>query len=142
MSESIPEPRTPWHLWVLGVILLLWNGIGVVSFLATQMRFEPILSGYPEDMLAYYFEAPLWMHIMWGGSIMGGFLSAALLVMRRKLAIHVFVIAWLCSVAVAVYTYFNPPPMGGGIGFHILVLAGTLLVLFYMLWMSRRGVLR
>ncbi len=43
MSESVlerpaPRTRTPVHLWIVGVLALLWKGMGAFDDLATQMR--------------------------------------------------------------------------------------------------------
>ena len=79
---------------------------------------------------------------MWGVSTVGGFLGAALLLLRRKIAVPVFVVSWACSVAAVFYTHMNPPPGGGDTMFAVAVLIAALMVVFYMVWLSRRGVLR
>ena len=30
--------RTPWHLWVVGILALLWNSFGCVDYFMTQTR--------------------------------------------------------------------------------------------------------
>ena len=61
-AASAPEPapqaapaepdssgvKTPWHLWVVGIVALLWNAIGALDFTATQMRFEFYMSQFTE----------------------------------------------------------------------------------------------
>ena len=143
MKNQQLSPPTPWHLWVLGVLLLGWNGLAVFDYIATLIRYEPHLSGFPKEVLEYYFDAPAWMYAMWGTSSIGGFISAALLLLRRKLAVLVAGIAWVGSVAAAAYTYFNPPPVGGAsITMYVIVLAVALLILLYLILLARRGVLR
>lgn len=142
MSDRQTLPATPWHLWVVGGLLLIWNGLAAFSYAATAIRFEPYLSSFPKDALDYYLNAPAWMSVMWGVSTVGGFLGAALLLLRRKIAVPVFVVSWACSVAAVFYTHMNPPPGGGDTMFAVAVLIAALLVVFYMVWLSRRGVLR
>ncbi len=142
MSDQHTPSATPWHLWVVGGLLLIWNGMAVFDYIATVIRYEPYLSGYREEVLDYYFNAPRWMYAMWGIASIGGLVGAVFLLLRRKLAVPIFAVGWMCSVVATIYTYVNPPPSGGGeITFYIIVLIAALMVLSYMFWLSRRGVL-
>lgn len=142
MTEGKSNPPVPWHMWVLGVVLLLWQGLATVDYIATVVRFEPYLAGYPEETLSYYFSAPPWMYVMWGAGSVGGLIGVILLLMRRSLAVPVFAVAWICSVIAAIYTVANPPPGGGNNVFLAVVLIISLLILVYLHWLKRRGVLR
>ena len=142
MNHQQTPSGTPWHLWVVGGLLFLFNGMGAASYIATLTRFEPMLAGQSQDVLDYYFNVPAWMMLMWGVSTVGGFLGAVLLLMRRKIAVSVMAAAWVCSVVVVAYTTAFPPPGGGSITFPIIVLIVALVLLFYMIWLSRGGVLR
>jgi hypothetical protein len=35
-TTSTPERKTPWHLWVVAVLTLLWDGSGAYSFVAQR----------------------------------------------------------------------------------------------------------
>ena len=143
MEQSGSDTSTPWHLWVVGGLLLIFNIPAVFGFIATVIRFEPYLSQFPEEALAYYSEAPLWMYAMWGISAFGGFVGAILLLMRNKLVIPVFGAGWICSAIAGVYSFVNPAPVEGTSGiFLVVVLAVALLILIYVIWLKRRGVLR
>ena len=37
MIETV---KTPWHLWLVGVLSLLWNGFGAFDFIQTTTRGE------------------------------------------------------------------------------------------------------
>jgi len=142
MDEQATGIKTPWHLWGLGGLLLVFNGFAAFDYLATVFRYQPYLAGLPEEVLAYYYQLPTWMYAMLGGSMLGGFFSALFLLLRRKIAIALFALAWLCSCGVAVYDYINPSPLSGGVMPFVIILAITFLIGVYMIWISRRGVLR
>ena len=108
----------------------------------TVIRYEPYLSGHPEEVLAYFFNAPLWMYVMWGISMIGGLVGTILLLMRRRTAVPVFAIAWICSMIAVAYSVVNPVPGGGNILFAVAVIMITFLILVYFHWLQRRGVLR
>lgn len=141
MSER--ELKTPWHLWVVGIFLLLWQGLASIDFVATITRFEPYLSGFSQEILDYYFNAPIWMYAMWGVAAFGGLLGAILFLMRNAKAVPAFALAWLASLATLFWSLANPAPKGGGdASFMMIVIAGSFLLLLYIAWMQRRGVLR
>lgn len=142
MSDHHLSPATPWHLWVVGGLLLIFNGFASFDYVATLIRYEPYLSGYSKDVLDYYFNAPIWMYAMWGVSSIGGFLGAAFLLGKRKIAVPITVAALVCSLIAAIYTYMIPPPQGTSVVFLIIILAIAFLVLCYMMRLSRQGVLR
>jgi len=38
--ESGTRPRTPVHLWIIGVLALLWNMMGAFDYLATKLQLD------------------------------------------------------------------------------------------------------
>ena len=38
--ESGARPRTPVHLWIIGVLALLWNMMGAFDYLATKLQLD------------------------------------------------------------------------------------------------------
>ena len=142
MTKSESAPAAPWHLWVVGGLLLLMNAPAVVGYVASVIRFEPYLSALPEETRAYYDNAPIWMDIVWGVSIIGGLTGAILLLMRRSLAVPVTAAAWLGSVAAVMYALQNPAPDGGSPLFMAAILMIALLILVYMRWLQKQRVLR
>lgn len=132
---------TPWHLWVLAILLTLFNTFAAVDYIATIFRIDDYLGNHPPEVLSYYFNAPIWMKIMWGVSMVGGFIGAMLFLLRRAAAVIVTAISWVASVVAVIYTIVNPAPMGSATA-SIIILIIALLIVFYMAWMKKRGVLR
>lgn len=143
MTNPTIDRSTPWHLWLIGVLLLLWQGMASFDYVATLIRYEPYLSEFPEDVLEYYFAAPLWMYVMWGIASVGGLIGAILVLMRNKLAVPLFFVALVCGVVAVAYSFGNPPPGSEGSNiFSAAVIAGSAMVLFYLYMMKKNGVLR
>ena len=47
MAADTPQtPKTPWHLWVVGVLSLLWNMIGAFDFYMTQTHNAAYLKNF------------------------------------------------------------------------------------------------
>ena len=43
--------RAPWHLWVVGIISLLWNAMGAFDYLMSQTRNEQYMAAFTPEQL-------------------------------------------------------------------------------------------
>lgn len=136
--------KTPWHLWVVGVVSLLWNSFGCFDFTMTATRNEAYLSSYPAEMLDYWFAMPMWAWALWAIGVFGGFLGSVLLLLRRKLAVPIFAASFLAAtVSMLVGTLDkNAPRMEGAGMMSAMIVIIAALFAAYAWWLSRRDVLR
>ena len=141
MNTNDSTTPAPWHMWIVGGLFLINNGLGATNYILTVIRYEPHLAQFPPEALAYFTNAPQWMYAMWGVSTIGGLISAVLLLLRRRLALHVGVFAWICSLIAVIYGMVNPAPGASNV-LSAAIIFIALLVLVYMYWLLRRGVLR
>ena len=56
-SEAGVTARTPWHIWVVGILALLWNASGAYTIMSAQAGRLP---GLDADEAAYYAAQPNW----------------------------------------------------------------------------------
>jgi len=97
--------RTPWHLWVVGIVALLWNAVGAVDYLMTQTRNEQYMSQFTPEQLEYFYGFPAWVVAAWAIAVWGGVLGAILLLMRKSLAAPVFLMSLIAMVLTTIYQY-------------------------------------
>ena len=92
MSDPLVKP--PWHIWLIGVLAVLFNSVGVFDFLMSlaQGAEYQASAGMTPDQIAHYQEMPSWMVLVWAVDVIGAFLASILLLLRRKLAFPVFVL--------------------------------------------------
>lgn len=104
--------KTPWHLWVVGVISLLWNGFGGYDFIMSMTQGEAYwrASGMTQPMIDYYNAMPSWMYVPWIAGVWGAVLGSILLLMRNKLAVPAFAVSLLGAIGSALYGVMNPMP--------------------------------
>ena len=140
--------RAPWHLWLIGVIAVLFNAIGVFDFvmsLAQGAEYQASAGMTPEQ-IAHYQQMPGWMMVVWAVGVFGAFLASILLLLRMKVASPVFVLSLAAFLVSLFYTYVltnGGAIMGPQMAIVSAVIAG-LLVFFtaYSRFMALRGVLR
>jgi hypothetical protein len=145
MSEySEPaQVKTPWHLWLVGVLSLLWNGFGCVDFTMTATRNAAYLEPYPQEMLDYWLNMPTWVWADWAVGVFGGLLGSIALLLRRKMSFPLFAASFIAASISMAFGFLdsNAPRMeGAGIMSGVIILI-ALLQAAYAWWMSRRDVL-
>jgi len=57
MSESISE-STPWHIWVVGIVGILWNAGGAMDYVMTQTQNAKYMSSFAPEQLAFFTAFP------------------------------------------------------------------------------------
>lgn len=139
--------RTPWHLWLVGVVALLWNGMGCLDYTMTQVQGDAWLANMDpsEVQLAYFHGMPAWTDAAWAILVWGGLLGGVLLLARRKWALHAFAASFVGWAAGAVYAFglSNGMEAMGGWWPMLVVKGGICAVFVWYAWtMGQRGVLR
>lgn len=139
--------KTPWHLWVVGVVGVLWNAFGCWDYTMTQLKGEEHLRsfGMTDVQIAYFDATPAWAHGAWAIGVWGGVLGAVLLLVRRKWAFHAFVVSFLGWLAGIVYAFGmsnGMEAMGSMWPMQIVIGAACVFFIWYANMMSTKGVLR
>ena len=146
-AQGTTTPGRPWHLWLIGIVGVLWSLMGVVSFVLTQMRVEAVMSRFPPQQRAYFESFPWWAVAFWAIGVFGGVIGCALLLLRNRFAFRALlasVIGWLVTNLGGLFLLGGMEVMRetGGLGptaFPIIVAA---LLASYARAMSKKGVLR
>lgn len=142
-----PSPKTPWHLWVVGVLSLLWNAGGALDFTMTETHNAAYLKQFTPEQVEYFAKFPGWLVVAWGIATWGSVLGSLALLLRSRRAGGLFVLSFVAMLVTMVHNLFlaGPCPGMGGPGPYIFVAAIfviALLLIVYAKAMRRRGVLR
>lgn len=148
-TETMPAAagRTPWHLWVVGLVSLLWNAYGAYDYLMTNLRGDEYLREMKmtEPQIAYFHAMPAWMTAVWAVGVWGAVLGSVLLLMRSKWAVHVFAASLAAVIVSLIYNFGiagGAEVMGAGAYMYIVITAGAVAFLLYAWWARKRGMLR
>jgi len=145
---TTPDAKTPWHVWVVGAVSLLWNAMGALDFTMTQLKNDAYLKPFTPEQLAYFASFPLWMVIAWGVGTWGSLVGSLLLLARRGAAYLVFLASFVGMILTFLHNYVltdGLKVMKGGAGaivFSAVIMLIGLLLLAYSRAMRGRGVLR
>jgi hypothetical protein len=146
MNAGETRPKTPVHLWIIGVVALLWNAMGAFDYLATQLKLDFYMSQFSEEKLAYYYGFPAWMTSFWAIAVWSAFVGSIALLLRKKWSVWAFGVAIVGLLMTSIYTFglSNGAEMtsSGEMIFTVVIWVVSILLLVYARAMSNRGVLR
>jgi hypothetical protein len=144
--ETMPPP-TPKHLWVVGVVGLLWSSFGALDYFMTQTRNESYMANFTPEQLEYFYGFPVWMVAAWATAIWASVFGSVALLLRSRWAVGLFAVALLGMIVSSLYTYglSEGIKMMGGVGqwlFTIAIWVVGIGLYFYARAQQRQGVLR
>lgn len=140
--------KTPIHLWIVGILSLLWNAGGAMDYVMTQFRVPSYIAQLPPEFLTYIEGFPSWFQATWAIGVWFSVLGSLLLLMRSRLAVGAYLLSLGGLIASSVYTYILADnPMMAQMNTLALVFTVAIPVLLVLQWvyaraMVRRGVLR
>lgn len=140
--------RTPWHVWAVGGVGLLWNGFGGFDYVMSQMRGVAYLRemGMTQPQIDHFLAMPAWMEAVWAVGVWGAVLGAVLLLARSRWALPVFGASLAAFVVSLIYAYLltnGAEIMGPQTAFmNGVILVSLIGFLAYSRWATKRGWLR
>lgn len=137
--------QAPLHLWVVGILSLLWNAVGCFDYLATKLQLDFYMSRFSEAQLDYFYGFPAWTTIFWALGVWGGLLGSLALLFRSRWAVALFAVSLVGMIVSTAYTVF----LSDGLElmgteatvFSAVIFVIGVLLLVYARKMSARGVL-
>lgn len=135
--------KTPWHLWVVGLLTLLWNSVGGFSYTMTRLgRLESLGMGPVE--IAYFASAPMWSNFFWALGVWGAILGSILILLRSRFAVYSVLAAIVGLLGSNAWQYgmSDMPVSLASPALTIMIWITTLFMLYYALRMARGGVLK
>ena len=145
-AQATSNGPTPWHLWVVGVLAVLWNSMGAFDYLMTQTQNEGYMSQFTPEQLEYFYGFPAWVVACWAMAVWGGVLGAVLLLLRKKLAVGVFLVSFLAMIVTTIHNFVLSNGLEAvgdpvALAFSAAIFVVALLLFLYARAMKNRGVL-
>lgn len=139
--------KAPWHLWVVGIVSLLWNAMGAFDYVMTNMKAESYMSAFTPEQLEFFYGFPTWVTATWAIAVWFGVLGSVLLLARSGLAVMVFAISFVAMVATSVHNFIlSDVKMSdiagpGALWFSLAIFVVAALLVVYARGQRQRGVL-
>ncbi|WP_342070307.1 hypothetical protein [Yoonia algicola] len=141
--------KTPIHLWIVGIVSLLWNAGGAIDYVMTRTNAPEYMAAQPPERLAMLQDAPMWFGVTWALGVWFSVIGSLMLLMRSRFAGAAFALSLVGLIGSSVYTYgvadggsMVAAAGAGAIAFTIAIPVILVLLWIYARAMTRRGVLR
>ena len=137
--------KTPIHLWIVGILAVLWNSVGAFDYIATQYQIESYMSQFTPEQLEYFYGFPVWMDAAWAIAIWASVLGSLSLLVRKAWAVWLFGISILGMAGSTLYNFVLTDGMAvmgsGGAIFTAVIWVIALFLFFYAKAMAARKIL-
>ncbi len=104
MSETNKPGFT---FWIIGVIAILWNGMGVNAYLQSAFNTEAATAGLNPDQIALLDNMPAWYTALFAIAVFSGIIGSITLLMRKKLTVTLFIVSFIAATINQVYWLFG-----------------------------------
>ena len=147
------ESRTPVHVWIVGILSLLWSCFGSYDYTMTRMRNMDYIAASmpgvdPNAAIAWVNNMPILAQIGWGLGVWLGLAGSVLLLMRHRWAVWAYGLSLVGAVLGLGYQIALAPPLAGAHETalmkavpYIVILVAIALFL-YARGQEKKGVLR
>jgi len=98
--------KIPVWFWIVAVIFLLWNIMGVISFFMHTFITDEALALLPENERELYGDYPLWTTIVFAIAVFGGLLGSIGLVLKKSWSKLAFIISLLVVIPQMIHNVF------------------------------------
>ncbi len=133
MSEGSAPVR---GYWVIGALALVWNLVGVGTYLMSVTMSEEALAALPEAQRALQSSIPAWVTSAYAIAVFGGTLASVGLLLRKVWAVPVFVVSLLAILVQMGHAFFMTEMLAVmGASSAVLPLF-IILVAVYLVWFA------
>lgn len=106
MTNSSIKP--PVWFWIVGVVALIWNGMGVMAYLARAFATDEMIAQMtPEQQAEFAVEYPAWVTAAFALAVFCGALGALALLLRKKWAYTLLIVSAVAAIAQHIYYFMN-----------------------------------
>lgn len=132
MTDSTNKP--PVWFWIVSVVALLWNGLGVMAYLTRAFATDEMIAALPEEQQAEFLtEYPAWYTAAFAIAVFAGALGSLGLLLRKKFAYSLFVLSAIGAIVQHVYLFMNIEMASVVMPIMIIV------VCLFLIWFSKKS---
>lgn len=143
-AQTADKPARSFY--VISGLALLWNLIGVVTYLVAVTMGPEALADMPEEQAALYADTPWWATSAYAIAVWGGLLGSVALLLRKAWAVPLFVASLVGVIVQMTYTLLLVPTIEmQGLGaaiFPLFLIAIAALLVWYSMRSRQKGWIR
>jgi hypothetical protein len=125
--------KPPFWYWLITIIALIWNGLGVDGYLGQAYNTERYRSAYTQEQLDLAASMPSWVMGAFAIAVFSAIIGVIALFLRKKWAIPLFGISLVAVVAQMGFSLIK------GYSDHIGMTISIIVFAIFLFWFSRHS---
>lgn len=140
--------KAPLHLWVIGLLMLLWNGMGAMDYVMTVSRDPDYLAQFTPERLAFLDAFPSWAKASWALAVWLYVLGSIFILLRSRHAVWMLTGGLFFMIVTTIHNLFlakipaQDTMSGLEIAFTLVIFVLAILQIIYGRYLLRQAVLR
>lgn len=135
MTSPIKPPKS---FWVIGVLALLWNLLGVSQFFMATFMLDTLVADLPEVQADMYRSIPTWYTVIFAIAVFSGLLGCITMLLRKKITLALFGISLLAVLVAQGYWILGTDVMEV-IGTSSVIMPLIVIVISIFLYFYNKG---
>ncbi|MBU3822243.1 hypothetical protein KO566_09240 [Flavobacteriaceae bacterium XHP0103] len=134
MTNSNSRVKPPVWFWIVSVLALLWNAMGVDQYLGQAYKTERWRSTMTEEQQEMVLDFPSWVTAAFAIAVFAATLGALGLLIRKKWAYKLFVLSLIAVIVQMGYVIFQGHFDNMGMTISIIIVS------VFLVWFSKKAV--
>lgn len=132
MSNSTTN-KVPIWFWIVSVIALIWNGMGVNAYLQQAYNTESYQAMYSDEQLEIAANTPSWVTAAFAIAVFAGVVGAIGLLLRKSWSVKFWLISLLAVIVQMGYILIN--------GYASSMVMTIMIIVFALIfvWFARKS---
>lgn len=131
----------PGWFWIVAVLALLWNLVGLFMFWQNLMMTPEALAALPAEQQQIHAAMPQWVYAFFGIAVIAGVLGSIALLLKKRSARPLLLVS-LLAVVVQMASAYAVTPVWSLTGAAGAVFPLALIVIALLFWLFARMVVR
>jgi len=140
MTNESTSNKPPVWFWIVSVLALGWNGLGVNAYLQQAYDTESHRAMYTVEQLEMVNNAPSWYTAAFAVAVFGGLLGCIALLLRKKWSKSILLLSLIGIIVQLIYNLFISKAMEvygpGAIVMPIMVAV----IGIFLVWFAKKGI--
>lgn len=137
MTNSLNKP--PIWFWIVSVIALVWNAMGVHGYLSQAYETSAFTDAYTQEQIDAMANLPSWYTALFAIAVFSGAIGCLLLLLRKKLAKPLLILSFLAATIQMIYFLFIADLKD--VDFSANKIMAYIIIVFalFLVWLSRHS---
>ena len=127
--------QTPNSFWIIGILALFWNLVGVFAYLGQTFMSDEILKTLSKSEQNYFTTIPAWVTAAFATAVFAGLFGSICLLFKKKIAFFLFLISLVALILQHNYNFYIQDYMKIT-GAQLILPFATTLIGGFLLWFA------